>query len=980
MKSTQAELRVASAEAERAYREACADGDEQAIAETGLEYVHACYVVHDSGTELLAPFTRVVRIMDAAPPWWSQEHTSAVLWAYKWVVRAVLSDPDVSLDGVEKLLAGMERRYKEHGRSLRPVVKMKMILARESRGLEPAADLFEQWRSMDRTELCDCEECEPTLLVRWYFDTDRLDEAVSLALEVMNRHGESQCMDQPQDFYAEALEPLLVAGRDAEASWVQRMGHRLDRRQPSRTNFLAHGQVLARSGNTADALVLLRLAAGEPSLSPRGEASDLAVAANILRCQDAEVPAEEFWPGIVGQPHDVSDQLMDRALSIATRFDERNGSSAASDRIKEIVARGELPKLSFSSVAAPPVSFDFESLSVAGADPSAVDASAVDATVVDTKGPGASGGDESDSLSDDSMVSSLRSSGVPRQLHVDLAFAGRGYEVVDADSAWSDLRQSIFENGSCLRTNTIVEAWTEFSETEAGKEQVCTESGALLDCLAFFPGPEDTPGPSTDLLDRAEATAGELGLAAVSRFVELMQLCAVDQPTEAQQQCVYELTSDVDLAGCEELASIGLGFAYRRSQSWGRSELGADLALAFEEALSRSATGLVAYLQVQLELRLQDADAIFDQFVAAVENTGHRAERLFKFCTMVALGHWTRNEYGRMQPWVARSTQYLSSISVPGMLLPAMELQFRLYDASESRQDGAADFLINACRHLAVISPEALRFAVTGVAMCLRNSGFYLDLVELGEAALAVPGDGSEDHQEQLTMLRGEVGLACAELGEMSTAVGYAKLACEAGIEHPQVWSLYALQFWRTDDSVGLVRVLSRCAELFWDHAAYIPALDHTTDLAVAIVKADGVVRAETVTDDWEARVEALPADLEAQVVSLAESRIAMMRCAAYLAAEDFDEALRCAELYSVKASACGHPDELVAAHLFEAEALWGLDQRAVAEEKLQVLFDKFPEGPRTEYFDRAVSMLMHILSSTGRVGEAEEFGERFRT
>lgn len=971
MKSTQAELRAASAEAERAYREACADGDEQTVAETGLEYIHACYVVHDSGTELLAPFTRVVRIMDTAPPWWSNEHTSAVLWAYKWVVRALMSDPDVSLDGVEKLLAGMERRYVEHGRSLRPVVKMQMILARESRGLEPAADLFDQWRGMDRTELCDCEECEPTLLVRWYFDTGRLDEAVSLALEVMNRHGESQCMDQPQEFYAEALEPLLVAGRDAEASWVQRMGHRLDRRQPSRSNFLTHGQVLARSGNSADALTLLRLAATEPSLSPRSQASDLAVAANILRWQDAAGPVDEYWPGLVGQPHAVSDQLVDKALAIASRFDERNGSSTASDRINEIVARGELPKLSFSSVAAPPVSFDFESLSVVDSDTAATE----------TKDLGVSGdGGVPDSFSDDSMVSSLRSSGVPRQLNVDLAFAGRGYDVVDAGSAWSDLRQSMFEDGSCLRTNTIAAGWIEFSDAEASKDQVCTESGALLDCLAFFPGPEDTPSPSTRFLERAEATAKKLELTAVLRFVELMQLCLVDKPDETQQRRVYELASDADLADCQELASVGLGFAYRRAQSWSRGELGADLMLAFEEALSRSATGQVGYLQVQLELRLDDAEEIFEQFQTVVEDAGHRAERLFKFCTMVALGHWTRKEYGQMQPWVARSTQYLSSISVPGMLLPAMELQFRLYDASESRQDGAADFLINACRHLAVISPEALRFAVSGVAICLRNSGFYLDLVELGEAALAVSGGDSQEERDQVTMLRGEVGLACAELGEMSTAVGYAKLACEAGIEHPQVWSLYALEFWRSDDSVGLVRVLSRCAELFWEHEAYLPALDHTTDLAVAIVNADGVVRAETVTDDWEARVEALPAELDSQVLSLAESRIAMMRTAAYLAAENFEEALRCAELYSVKASVCGHAEELVAADLFEAESLWGLDQRALAEEKLQALFDKFPEGPRTEYFDRAVSMLMHILSSTGRVGEAEEFGERFRT
>lgn len=1003
---TDAELRSACEAAERNYRMACSGGDEQTTVEAALDYIHAAYLVPGTGMELLAPFTHVVRVMDSQPSWWSREFTDPVLWAYKWVVRSALSTPDVALTDIGRLIDGMERRYQEHGQSLRPVVKMRMVFAEECYGSGAAAEFFGRWQAMDTTRYCDCPECEPTLLLGWYARTGQQDVAASLALDVMSGHIEAQCMDQPQEFYACAIEPLLVQGHVREASWVQRMSFRLDQHRPSRFNLLTHAQVLARTGNFDDALAFLGQAGQKPASSPRGEAFGLAMAACALKFGPEGAPEREYWPGFVGSPRSVSGELFEAALHLGERFDARNGSTTFTDELRWVLARESLAALDeVSSPVTGQSGFAQLDADLVEAD-AAGTPSARSSAASDTRRSSKVAADRSFALS------SVSNRAAAPEVFDALAVSDVGASCTDPGALLTQLRESVTGGSAWLASYRMAKQWLEHAQEDFaedlpaglapssaegestdvfdyvdGREPVSesraisySREGAYLDCFAFFFDRDP------DIAGRAEETAVELDIPAVLAASEIIRFCGLKTPTPELLSRIADRVSDVDLLADKELSPMVLALLYRRLHQWGLEEVPEELVLSVGEELGATARGRCSRLLITLETDLSQASDLYTQLEVEARSTGHSADILYQFCTTAAIGAWASQDSLATLDWLKRAHGLLRQATVVEFVQHNVELQVRASEMWPSAADALADYVVSACRHGALLSPKFVLPLVGRAAGTLHAAGRNLDLVELGEAAVATVDYQTEDdtfmekrvRDEFLLQVHEQIVAAAHSLHEYRTALHHAERACASDSKDPFVWLIYSLEASDNDNSIELARRLTRACELCWEARDAVSAVEHLPGLVVAVHAADGSGPAEAVAQEWQDRIESIAEHLDSQLKSLADVRVSTAWATLKDAQKAHSEAIGWRNKAVQAAEVSGQPGEMVASLSLLASSYCAAERFADAESVLEKLGERFPDSPTTPELRMAVSQLAHYLSSSGRGAQADVLMDRY--
>ncbi|NEB81431.1 tetratricopeptide repeat protein [Streptomyces sp. SID14478] len=289
--------------------------------------------------KMFVPFARLLRMWDERPEDFDAYETHSLHWVFKWMSGGMLHQPHIPLASIEKWLGEMEHRYRVAGHSERAVRMSEFYIANHIGDEERATRAYEAWLAADRDDMADCHACELNGQGERQADLLRDERALERWQPVLA--GEFTCAHEPHATLAASLLPLLRLGRPEEARANHLRGYRLVRPMESMRGAVAsHVEFCALTGNEARALELLadRPAYFTDSGNPQGLMDFLAVTALVmdrlvglgLGEQRVPGPTDRAWTAA-----ELAAHARGQALSVAARFDERNGTARIGTRIRE---------------------------------------------------------------------------------------------------------------------------------------------------------------------------------------------------------------------------------------------------------------------------------------------------------------------------------------------------------------------------------------------------------------------------------------------------------------------------------------------------------------------------------------------------------------------------------------------------------------------------------------------------------------------
>ncbi|MFF4350817.1 tetratricopeptide repeat protein [Streptomyces sp. NPDC001530] len=296
--------------------------------------------------KMFVPFARLLRMWDERPEDFDEYEIHSLYWVFKWMSAGMLDQPHIPLASIEKWLGEMEHRYRLAGHSERAVRGAEFSVAAHLGDLERAERAYAAWLAADRDTMADCHACE--LHSQGWWRAERASDAEALELWRPVLEGEYTCAHEPHTVLASSLLPLLRLGRVDEARAHHLRGFRLVRAMESmRGAYADHVEFCALSGNEARALELLaeRPAYFTDSGDPRSKLDFMAVVALLMDRLTSLGLGDQTVPGPAGRAWTAGELAVHargEALSLAARFDARNGTSYVSERAR---ARMDQPPL-----------------------------------------------------------------------------------------------------------------------------------------------------------------------------------------------------------------------------------------------------------------------------------------------------------------------------------------------------------------------------------------------------------------------------------------------------------------------------------------------------------------------------------------------------------------------------------------------------------------------------------------------------------
>ncbi|MDX6280570.1 MAG: hypothetical protein QOH03_1641, partial [Kribbellaceae bacterium] len=293
------------------------------------------YVMGGEARKSLVPFARCVADWDAEPERYSDQ-THTFLWTFKYAPSTLSQFPEVPLAQTYGVLDDMERRWRTGGHSMHAVHQYRWLVASHVGDAETAAEQYRLWSTAPRDSLSDCVGCDPTSKVSHLIDIGRPADAVALAVGVLD--GTLTCNEQPQQMLTALLPAYVAEGMYSEAVDAHRRSYRALRNLPGELKAYAdHVIFCARTGNETRAVELVErhLADLDDPPSTLAEMNFAAAASLALqRVGDLTIrrPTGDDVPA--GQ---LAEELAERALGLAARFDERNGTTHQTEVIQSVL-------------------------------------------------------------------------------------------------------------------------------------------------------------------------------------------------------------------------------------------------------------------------------------------------------------------------------------------------------------------------------------------------------------------------------------------------------------------------------------------------------------------------------------------------------------------------------------------------------------------------------------------------------------------
>lgn len=296
--------------------------------------------------KMFVPFARLLRMWDERPEDFDEYEVHSLHWVFKWMSAGMLSQPHVPLASIEKWLGEMEHRYRLAGHSERAVRSAEFSVAAHVGDMARAERAYAAWLAADRDTMADCHACE--LHGQGWWQAQRGEDVHALELWQPVLEGEYTCAHEPHTALASSLLPLLRLGRLDEARAHHLRGFRLVRPMESmRGAYADHVEFCALTGNEARGLELLaeRPAYFTDSGEPRSKLDFMSVVALLMDRvtelgrgdQPVSGPAGRTWTA-----RELAAHARGEALSLAARFDERNGTAYVGALARERMSRQPL--------------------------------------------------------------------------------------------------------------------------------------------------------------------------------------------------------------------------------------------------------------------------------------------------------------------------------------------------------------------------------------------------------------------------------------------------------------------------------------------------------------------------------------------------------------------------------------------------------------------------------------------------------------
>lgn len=325
---------------ERAARAADAAGHDLLAATCRIALIDSCYWLNRYDL-ILAPIAwcRAAEQRDASV--FSESEMHSLNWAYKWVPVGLRRDPRFGLAQVNAVLDDLEARYRRLGYSLQPVHGQRMQTAAHLGDFDLADEHFARFMATERDDMSDCAGCVVEEQVEHLVTRGRYEEALLHAEPALA--GTFTCSTQPQGVLTALLPALTALGEVDRARDAHLTAYRRSQDQASKGYVGLHLEFCATTGNVPRGMDLLRrhLDQVHHATSPVGTMNFAASAVSLLSRLDNADRVELDVPTLTGNvtatAAELRDQLRASALTLAAKFDERNGTGWQTRRVESIM-------------------------------------------------------------------------------------------------------------------------------------------------------------------------------------------------------------------------------------------------------------------------------------------------------------------------------------------------------------------------------------------------------------------------------------------------------------------------------------------------------------------------------------------------------------------------------------------------------------------------------------------------------------------
>lgn len=670
-------------------------------------------------------------------------YTHQIFWLLKWMTSGLYRNPAVPLATVDKWLDEFDRRYRQHGYSLRPVLAFRSNLAGHLGDREAQSAHMEASIAAPRDDMSDCQACEPSNWGSWRVDLDDDEGALRHWAPVIA--GEQTCTEEPHWVLARALLPLVRLGRTDEARSAFLRGYPLARHDISLMDAVGqHIEFCALTGNEPRGLEIFTEHAtwlGETQVD-RDTRLSFVTAVAVLTGRLTALGHAGLSLG-AGTVADLGQALRAEITELCAAYDTRNGNRAVSDRVATRLAR-------------PPL-LDALPLGLPARLPAPGSAPAVAVPVSPSAASPASAGPAGSEL--DALIARARELADVRH--------------PEAGRAWAAVEERAGQDGTDLPADVAVKV----ARARAGR-QLETDPGAAREALLSFAGAHGGDGNPDTALEARAVAAIALGRTgghdAARREAEALTAAAreaFDAGTLTPRNHVNihlaagQIEMDALAASLPEqetdsppaLDPDALAAARRRGEAV--LALAAELDQGFHQ-------GQASLMLAQLDSWQRDPDGMRERFAAAREAFLAAGT---PWCAAQAEDYLARFAMGDGDP--ARAEELMrAALDHGGALLPAgaaAPMWTILADALAAQEGRDAEFaaasLEAAARWDGISEPDTVH-ATFNAARAYRQLGRHAEAAELFGQAIAkvdVPYD-----PRGAAMTRDAYGRSLREIGQ----------------------------------------------------------------------------------------------------------------------------------------------------------------------------------------------------------------------
>jgi len=148
-----------------------------------MSLMHESYHL-SSDTDLVMNFSWILNAYEQHPDWFDE---SDFLWEYKWIVRTMYDNPDVSMEQIQAILEDFKTRLTRNGYSMRPYYDRLFTEALIQGRYDKAKEYLDLRNEAPDDAMGNCDACTLDSELDYYMQTGQFDEAYNRATPILTR-------------------------------------------------------------------------------------------------------------------------------------------------------------------------------------------------------------------------------------------------------------------------------------------------------------------------------------------------------------------------------------------------------------------------------------------------------------------------------------------------------------------------------------------------------------------------------------------------------------------------------------------------------------------------------------------------------------------------------------------------------------------------------------------------------------------------